>query len=118
MLPIAAVVTDEGGTADHTAIMLRALGIPSVLGVAGFTAQAAARVGAHVGVSEQADGQAAVEVVVDGDAGLVMLDPSPSTLEAAHVAVLARAGERQAQRRVGARVARQRAQAQHQDNRQ
>ncbi len=92
---IAAVVTDEGGTADHTAIMLRALGIPSVLGVAGFTAQAAARVGAHVGVSGQADGQAAVQVVVDGDAGLVMLDPSPSTLEAAHRAVIARAGERQ-----------------------
>ncbi len=92
---IAAVVTDEGGTADHTAIMLRALGIPSVLGVAGFTAQAAARVGLHVGVSGHADGQAAVQVVVDGDAGLVMLDPSPSTLEAAHRAVIARAGERQ-----------------------
>ncbi len=96
---IAAVVTDEGGTADHTAIMLRALGIPSVLGVAGFTAHAAARVGVHAGayaaVAGQAAAQAPVQVVVDGDAGLVVLDPSPPTLEAAHRAVIAHAGERQ-----------------------
>ncbi len=88
---IAAVVTDEGGTSDHTAIMLRALGIPSVLGVTGFTAQAGAQAGAPV----QAGARAPVQVVVDGEAGLVTLDPSAVTLEAAHRAVVARAGERQ-----------------------
>ncbi|MFC7553979.1 PEP-utilizing enzyme [Pseudoroseomonas wenyumeiae] len=39
---IAGVATDEGGADGHTAIMLRALGIPSVLGCAGLT-EAAAR---------------------------------------------------------------------------
>lgn len=86
---IAAVVTDEGGTSDHTAIMLRALGIPSVLGVAGFTAQAQASVQAA------APAQAGIQVVVDGEAGLVTLHPSTPTMEAAHRAVVARASERQ-----------------------
>ncbi len=85
---IAAVVTDEGGTADHTAIMLRALGIPSVLGVAGFTARAQASVHAVAAGTK-------VQAVVDGEVGLVTLDPSTATMEAAHRAVLARASERQ-----------------------
>ena len=76
---IAAVVMDDGGTADHTAIMLRALGIPAVLGVTGFTAQA----------------RAGGLLVVDGDAGRVTLDPSPATLAEAGRAVAAYARERQ-----------------------
>ncbi len=90
---IAAVVTDEGGTSDHTAIMLRALGIPSVLGVAGFTAQVQAQ--AHASVRAASPAQAGIQVVVDGEAGLVTLHPSTSTTEAAHRAVVARASERQ-----------------------
>ncbi len=86
---IAAVVTDEGGTSDHTAIMLRALGLPSVLGVAGFTARAQASVHAA------ASAGTAIQVVVDGEAGLVTLDPSTATIEAAHRAVVAYASERQ-----------------------
>ena len=76
---IAAVVMDDGGTADHTAIMLRALGIPAVLGVAGFAAQA--KTGARL--------------VVDGAAGTVTQDPSETTLAAAHRAVVSYARERQ-----------------------
>ena len=76
---IAAVVMDDGGTADHTAIMLRALGIPAVLGVAGFAAQA------------RAGGLA----VVNGERGSVVLDPTTATLKAAGREVAAHARERQ-----------------------
>ncbi|WP_419731067.1 phosphoenolpyruvate--protein phosphotransferase [Lichenicola sp.] len=76
---VAAVVMDDGGTSDHTAIMLRALGIPAVLGVAGATAKA----------------QAGSQAVVDGGAGLVTLDPSDATLQAAQRDVVAYARERQ-----------------------
>ena len=76
---IAAVVMDDGGTADHTAIMLRALGIPAVLGVAGFAAQV----------------QAGARLVVDGATGTVTLDPSEATLAAARQAVVSYARERQ-----------------------
>ena len=34
---LAGVATDEGGTDGHTAVMLRALGVPSVLGTGGLT---------------------------------------------------------------------------------
>ena len=76
---IAAVVMDDGGTADHTAIMLRALGIPAVLGVVGFAAHA----------------RAGERVVVNGERGSVVLDPSPATLAAAEREVAAYARERQ-----------------------
>ena len=76
---IAAVVMDDGGTADHTAIMLRALGIPAVLGVAGFAARA----------------RAGERAVVNGERGSVVLDPSPATLAAAEREVAAYARERQ-----------------------
>ncbi len=76
---IAAVVMDDGGTADHTAIMLRALGIPAVLGVVGFAARA----------------RAGERVVVNGERGSVVLDPSPATLAAAEREVAAYARERQ-----------------------
>lgn len=75
----AGVVMDEGGTADHTAIMLRALGIPAVLGVAGFSARA----------------RSGAQVVVDGSAGIVTLDPGADTLAQAQRAVVDYARERQ-----------------------
>ena len=76
---VAAVATDEGGEADHTAIMLRALGIPAVMGVPGVTE--AARAGAIA--------------IVDGLAGTVVINPLPATLDAARRGVAAHARERQ-----------------------
>jgi phosphotransferase system enzyme I (PtsI) len=76
---IAAVATEEGGADGHTAIMLRALGIPAVLGAPGLT-EAARR-------GDQA--------VLDGAAGTVALHPTPTTLSQAKVALAAHARERQ-----------------------
>ena len=76
---IAGVGTEEGGTDGHTAIILRALGIPAVLGVPGLLQ------GARPGAT----------VVVDGSAGVITLCPSPSRLNAARRAVAAFARERQ-----------------------
>ena len=76
---LAGVATDEGGSDGHTAIMLRALGVPAVLGVAGLSQ--AARPGAVV--------------VVDGAAGTVVVNPTPATLAAARRAVTAFARGRQ-----------------------
>jgi phosphotransferase system enzyme I (PtsI) len=76
---VAGVATEEGGADGHTAIMLRALGIPTVLGAMGLTA--------HM----QAGGTA----VVDGTAGVVILDPTPATLTQARRDVLAFARRRQ-----------------------
>lgn len=76
---LAGVATEEGGAEGHTAVMLRALGVPSVLGAAGL---------AHsVRPGEM--------VVVDGAAGTVMLNPTAVTLAAARRAVTAFARERQ-----------------------
>lgn len=61
---IAGVATEEGGADGHTAIMLRALGIPAVLGVHGLTE--AARRGD--------------QMVLDGAAGTIALHPTPATL--------------------------------------
>jgi phosphoenolpyruvate-protein phosphotransferase len=76
---LAGVAADEGGTDGHTAVMLRALSVPSVLGAAGLTH--AAKPGDWV--------------VVDGISGIVTLNPSPETLVAARRAVTAFARERQ-----------------------
>jgi phosphotransferase system enzyme I (PtsI) len=76
---LSGVATDEGGSDGHTAIMLRALGVPAVLGVAGLS-QAA---------------QAGDTVVVDGAAGTVVVSPSEETLAAARRAVTAFAREQQ-----------------------
>jgi phosphoenolpyruvate-protein phosphotransferase len=76
---IAGVATEEGGTDGHTAIMLRALGIPAVLGAPGLT-EAARR-------GDQA--------VLDGAAGTIALHPTPTTLAQAKVALAAHARERQ-----------------------
>jgi phosphoenolpyruvate-protein phosphotransferase len=76
---LAAVVTEEGGADGHTAVMLRALGVPAVLGAAGL---------AHV----MQPGDVAV---VDGLVGTVTLNPAPQTMQAARKAVTAFARERQ-----------------------
>lgn len=54
-----------GGAEGHTAIMARSLGLPAVLGVPELLRRA------------RAGGTA----VIDGDEGLVILDPAPETLE-------------------------------------
>ncbi|ONG55003.1 phosphoenolpyruvate--protein phosphotransferase [Pseudoroseomonas deserti] len=75
---IAGVATEEGGADGHTAIMLRALGIPSVLGCPGLT-EAAAR---------------GDEAVLDGSAGTIVLRPGPAAMEAGREALAAYAKEK------------------------
>ncbi len=75
---IAGVATEEGGADGHTAIMLRALGIPAVLGCHGLT-EAAKR------------GDPAV---LDGGAGFIALHPSAETLAAAKAGLSAQAKEK------------------------
>ncbi len=76
---LAGVAAEEGGADGHTAVMLRALGVPAVLGVAGLPQ--ALRPGDLA--------------VVDGSAGEVVLNPSPARLALARRAVSAFARERQ-----------------------
>lgn len=59
------IVTEAGGRTSHTAILARALGIPAVVGVAGFNAA-------------QMEGEV---LIVDGTQGLVIVSPDPATLE-------------------------------------
>ena len=76
---IAGVATEEGGTDGHTAILLRALGVPAVLGAPGLLD------GLHTGNL----------IIVDGSAGSVVAHPSPASLVSARRAVDAFARERQ-----------------------
>jgi phosphotransferase system enzyme I (PtsI) len=76
---LAGVATEEGGAEGHTAVMLRALGVPAVLGAVGL---------AHAI-------QPGDLAVVDGASGTVALNPSPVRLAAARRAVTAFARERQ-----------------------
>jgi phosphotransferase system enzyme I (PtsI) len=76
---IAGIATEEGGTDGHTAIMLRALGVPAVLGAHGLLE--AARTGTMA--------------VLDGGAGRIVLNPLPATLAEARSGVAAYARERQ-----------------------
>jgi phosphotransferase system enzyme I (PtsI) len=76
---LAGVATEEGGADGHTAVMLRALGVPAVLGAAGV---------AHA----IRPGDTAV---IDGVAGSVVLNPSAERLATARRAVAAFARERQ-----------------------
>ena len=76
---IAGLATEEGGADGHTAIMLRALGVPAVLGAQGLLA--AARTGTMA--------------VLDGAAGRVVLNPTDEMLDQAKQDVTAYARERQ-----------------------
>ena len=75
---IAGVATEEGGADGHTAIMLRALGIPSVLGCSGLT-----------GAAARGD-----ECVLDGAAGTLVLRPGEQALGLGREALAAYAKER------------------------
>jgi phosphotransferase system enzyme I (PtsI) len=64
---VAGIITAEGGADGHTAVMLRALGIPAVLGATGVL-------------------EAAVPgmiVIIDGDAGEIILNPGKASFDAA-----------------------------------
>ncbi|MDE2517536.1 MAG: phosphoenolpyruvate--protein phosphotransferase [Rhodospirillales bacterium] len=76
---LAGVATEEGGADGHTAVMLRALGVPSVM--------------AAVGLAEAV--RPGDLLVVDGSAGSVVVNPAPATLAAARRGVTAFARERQ-----------------------
>jgi phosphotransferase system enzyme I (PtsI) len=76
---IAGVATEEGGTDGHTAILLRALGVPSVLGAPGL----------------MTDLKSGDLMVLDGSEGTILLNPSPSSLVGARRAVAAFARDRQ-----------------------
>ena len=76
---LAGVLTEEGGTDGHTAILLRALGVPAVLGVAGLIA--ALRGGGTV--------------ALDGGSGEVVINPGAPARAAARRGILAYAKERQ-----------------------
>ncbi len=76
---IAGIATEEGGVQGHTAIMLRALGVPAVMGAAGLLAGA----------------KSARLAVVDGEAGCVTLSPLPRTVADAKQGIAALARERQ-----------------------
>lgn len=76
---LAGVVTEEGGTDGHTAVMLRALGIPAVLGAPGVTE----------GI-ESGD-----LLVLDGGSGRVTVNPAQATLAAAKRSSAGFARERQ-----------------------
>jgi phosphoenolpyruvate-protein phosphotransferase len=81
---IAGVATEEGGLDGHTAIMLRALGIPTVLGAPGLGA--AMRAGDLM--------------VVDGNSGIVVLNPDAATQLQARRDAMAFARRRQRWARV------------------
>jgi phosphoenolpyruvate-protein phosphotransferase len=79
--PVAALVLREGGTTSHTVILARARGLPCVSGIGAGAALA--------------DGQ---DVIVDGERGLVVVEPPPEigrfyTGEAAKLAALRRRAE-------------------------
>jgi len=61
---VSAFVTVLGGAESHTAIMARSMGLPAVLGAPGLLGKA----------------RAGQTVIVDGDAGRIVLDPSEETL--------------------------------------
>ncbi|GGC31658.1 phosphoenolpyruvate-protein phosphotransferase [Siccirubricoccus deserti] len=75
---IAGVATDEGGADGHTAIMLRALGIPSILGVSGLSESA----------------MRGDQAVLDGSTGVIVLRPGEKALEKGRESLTAFAKER------------------------
>ncbi len=69
----AGIITAEGGADGHTAVMLRALGLPAVLGAAGVLEAAAP----------------GALAIVDGAAGEIILNPTPESLKAARAKLAA-----------------------------
>ena len=63
----AGIITEEGGADGHTAVMLRALGLPAVLGAAGLLE------GLRPGMI----------AIIDGDSGEIIINPTKPSLEAA-----------------------------------
>ena len=84
---VTAVATMVGGAQSHTAIMARALGLPAVLGVPGLVAAV----------------RPADRILVDGDLGQIVLNPSPDSV----AAFKRRRGERLRERRRLNRLAKQ-----------
>ena len=76
---IAGVATEDGGADGHTGILLRSLGIPTVLGVAGLLS--------HV--------RSGNIIVLDGGVGQVTVHPCATSLAGARRALTAFARERQ-----------------------
>ncbi len=76
---LAGVLTEEGGTDGHTAILLRALGVPAVLGVPGLIAAV----------------RSAAAVTLDGSSGDVVINPGSAARAAARRGIMAYAKERQ-----------------------
>ena len=76
---IAGVATEEGGTDGHTSILLRALGIPSVLGAASIMSGL----------------RAGDVMIIDGSEGSILVNPTPASLSVAKRAVEAFARDRQ-----------------------
>ncbi len=74
---IAGVVIEEASASGHAAILARALGLPALAGAAGMLEAAQ-------------DGDHAVLVAEDGDAGQLILRPEPDVLDVFHRAVEAR----------------------------
>jgi len=71
----AGVITAEGGADGHTAVMLRALGLPAILGATGVLDAA----------------KPGTIAIIDGETGEIVLNPSAHSLHAARARLAARA---------------------------
>jgi phosphotransferase system enzyme I (PtsI) len=76
---VRAIVTELGGVTSHTAIVARSYGIPSVLGVDGI-------------LESVVDGEA---VIVDGAAGLVIVQPDAGEIESYRLRQISEENRRQ-----------------------
>ena len=61
---VSALVTEYGGATSHTALMVQAMGLPAVLGVANLLT--------HIEDGDQ--------LIVDGTKGEIIIDPAPETI--------------------------------------
>ena len=59
---VVAIVSDHGGTSSHTAIVARSLRIPAITGITNITSQV----------------QPGMRLLVDGETGSLVIEPSPS----------------------------------------
>jgi phosphotransferase system enzyme I (PtsI) len=59
------IATETGGRTSHSAIIAAAMGIPSVVGIGPFLAEA----------------KSGAQAILDGNAGMLILDPDPETLQ-------------------------------------